>query len=162
MGKSVAELRIEHRDDPSALAAFLRRRWHADYIVSRGRILRAEVLKAFAAMDGSELAGMLTYHIESDQCEIVTLDALRENTGAGSALIAHAARFAKEQGCARLWLITTNDNAHAIRFYQKRGMDMVAVHRHAMDEARRLKPEIPPLGNDGIPMRHEVEFELLL
>ena len=33
----------------------------------------------------------------------------------------------------------------------------------AIDEARRaLKPEIPPLGNDGIPLRDELELELEL
>jgi hypothetical protein len=55
--------------------------------------------------------------------------------------------------------VTTNDNAPAIRFYQRRGWDLVALHRDAVNESRRLKPEIPATGVDGIPIRHELEFE---
>jgi len=49
-----------------------------------------------------------------------------------------------------------------MRFYQKRGFDMANLYRNAMDVSRRLKPEIPLIGEDGIPLRHEIEFELLL
>ena len=57
---------------------------------------------------------------------------------------------------------TTNDNLNALRFYQKRGFVLVAVHRNAMEQARKLKPEIPLIGNDGIPLRDEIELEMLL
>ena len=69
---------------------------------------------------------------------------------------------ARQAGCARLWLITTNDNIRALRFYQKRGMVLAALHRGALDESRRLKPSIPLVGMDGIPLRDEIEFELML
>jgi hypothetical protein len=65
-------------------------------------------------------------------------------------------------GCTRLWLITTNDNLHALRFYQKRGFMLVAVHRNAVEQSRKLKPEIPLYGKDGIPIRDEIELEMLL
>ena len=74
------------------------------------------------------------------------LDAVREIAG--------------DAGCRRLWLITTNDNLPALGFYQKRGWRLVALHRDALDESRRLKPEIPLLGIDGIPLRDEIELEL--
>ena len=59
-------------------------------------------------------------------------------------------------------MITTNDNLNALRFYQKRGFELVAVHPHAVDEARRIKLEIPMLGEDEIPIRDEIELEMLL
>jgi hypothetical protein len=59
-------------------------------------------------------------------------------------------------------LITTNDNIDAIRFYQRRGMRLVAVHRDAVDDARRAKPSIPMIGEYGIPIHDELEFELQL
>ena len=68
---------------------------------------------------------------------------------------------ARRHGARRLWLVTTNDNTHALRFYQRRGFDLVRLDRGAVDRARVLKPSIP-LENDGIPMRHELELELLL
>ena len=71
----------------------------------------------------------------------------------------HQARL---EGCRRVWLITTNDNCTALRFYQRREFDMVAFYRDAVREVRRLKGEIPDLGLDNIPLRHEIELELTL
>jgi hypothetical protein len=63
----------------------------------------------------------------------------------------------------RAWLVTTNDNMRALRFYQRLGWELVAVHRGAVDRAREtLKPEIPRVGNDGIPLRDEIELEYRL
>jgi len=58
--------------------------------------------------------------------------------------------------------MTTNDNTAALRFYQKWGFLLVAVHRNAVEQARKLKPEIPLTGIDGIPLRDEIELEVLL
>ena len=110
------------------------------------------------------LLAMLTYVPAQDwqQCEILTLHADQQGHGAGTALIEAVGQLARRQGCARLWLITTNDNLNAIGFYQRRGMRLVAVHPGAVDEARRLKPSIPLIGAGGIPIRDELEFELEL
>ena len=68
--------------------------------------------------------------------------------------------LARRQGCTRLWVITTNDNVDALRFYQRRGFRLVRVHRGAVDRSRaRLKPEIPSVGAYGIPLRDEIELE---
>jgi len=104
------------------------------------------------------LLAMLTY-VTSDhgrQCEILTLHADEQWRGAGTALV----EAARQQGCMRLWVITTNDNLDALRFYQRRGFCLVAVHRGAVDRSRaRLKPEIPVAGAYGIPLRDEIELE---
>ncbi|MEV4112026.1 GNAT family N-acetyltransferase [Nonomuraea sp. NPDC049695] len=68
---------------------------------------------------------------------------------------------AAERGATRLCLVTTNDNTHALRFYQRYGFDLIALHRHGVDRARDLKPGIPA-ESDGIPIRHELELELIL
>ena len=65
----------------------------------------------------------------------------------GTALIEAAGQLARRQGCARLWVITTNDNVDALRFYQRRGFCLVRVHRGAVDRSRAThKPEIPAAG----------------
>ena len=87
---------------------------------------------------------------------------MRPGRGIGSTLLEGVANEARRRGCRRLWLITTNDNLNAIRFYQRRGLRLVAVHAGAVDDARRLKPSIPLVGEDGIPIRDELEFELEL
>jgi hypothetical protein len=57
--------------------------------------------------------------------------------------------------------VTTNDNLRALRFYQRR-LRPLAVHRDAIARSRALKPSIPEVGVDGIPLRHELELELPL
>jgi hypothetical protein len=78
----------------------------------------------------------------------------------GTALIEAAGQLARQQRCARLRVITTNDNVDALRFYQRRGFCLVTVHRGAVDRSRaRLKPEIPSVGAYGILVRDEIELE---
>jgi GNAT superfamily N-acetyltransferase len=111
---------------------------------------------------GGHLLGVLTYVPGHDwrQCEILTLHAGEQWRGAGTALIEAVGQLARQQGCARLWVITTNDNVDALRFYQRRGFCLVTVHRAAVDRSRaRLKPEIPSVGAYGIPLRDEIELE---
>ncbi|MFT4218235.1 MAG: hypothetical protein QM619_13770 [Micropruina sp.] len=55
-----------------------------------------------------------------------------------------------------------NDNTRALRSYQRAGWDLVALHRDAMDDVRRLKPGVPRHGMDGIPLRHQLELEFPL
>jgi GNAT superfamily N-acetyltransferase len=105
--------------------------------------------------------GLLTYIVDGEACEVLTLHAVRQWAGAGSALIAAVRAVAAEQGCRRLWLVTTNDNVDALRFYQRRGFRLAAVRPGLVDEARRtLKPEIPETGAYGIPLRDEIELEI--
>ena len=136
--------------------------WSAPIVVSRGRIYHPDQLPGFIAECEGQPCGLLTNHIKDSDCEIVTLASLVEGIGIGSALIEAARKFAVQAGCRRLWLITTNDNLPALRFYQKRGFHLVAVHRDALEATRVIKPGLPRLGMDGIPLRDEIELELLL
>jgi ribosomal protein S18 acetylase RimI-like enzyme len=148
--------------DRAWLVAFLQGHWGSTRAVSRGVIHDLVAYPGVVAEVEGEIAGLLTYHIAGDQCEITSLDSVRENAGVGSALIAAAKTAALEEACTRLWLITTNDNLRAIGFYQKRGFELVAIHRRALDESRKLKPQIPLIGQHGIPLRDEIEFEMRL
>ena len=131
-------------------------------IVTRGRLHQAADLPGLVALHDGTPAGLLLYHLAGDACEVVVLHASPQGIGLGSALLAAACDRARAAGCRRLWLITTNDNLPAIRFYTRRGMRLVAVHHGAIAESRKLKPEIPLLGVEGRPIEDEVEFEYLL
>ncbi len=148
--------------DAGWIREFLVEHWSATQVVSRGRAHDADRLPAFVAEDSSGPLGLATYHCEAGECELVSLDSIAENRGIGSALVSAVERAARQAGCKRLWLITTNDNLRALRFYQKRGLVLAALYRNALDASRRLKPSIPLIGMDGIPLRDEIEFELLL
>jgi GNAT superfamily N-acetyltransferase len=131
---------------------FVRESWGSTTVVSRGVAHDASRLPAFVAVQDGEIVGLATFRIGDGECELVTLDALRQRRGVGSALLARVVDEAGARGCCRLWLITTNDNLNAIRFYQRRGTRLVAVHPGAVDEARRVKPSIPLVGEHGIPL----------
>jgi protein associated with RNAse G/E len=135
-------------------------RWGSTRVVSRGRLHDLDALPGFVALEDGAFAGVATYRVDGDACEVVSLDALREGSGAGRALLDAVAASARAAGCRRLWLVTTNDNTAAMRFYQRRGWRLAALHRGAVDAARALKPELPEQGADGIAIRDEVEFEI--
>jgi GNAT superfamily N-acetyltransferase len=138
------------------------KRWGTNRVVTRGKIYEIKQLPGFIALNSSERIGLLTYSISNSEFEIVTLDSLVENIGVGTALISQARSLAEHAACHRIWLITTNDNMPALRFYQKRDFRLVAVHQNALDYSRTLKPEIPLIGLDGIPLRDEIELEFVL
>ncbi len=132
--------------------------WAAPVIVSRGRIHRPVDLDGFIAERDGRRVGLVTLHIKGDACEVVTLNSRERGRGAGTLLMAAAGTYAREHGCRRLWLTTTNDKSRALRFYQRLGMRIVARHSGAIDEARKLKPEIPTTGEDGVPIHDEIEL----
>ncbi len=139
------------------------RGWGADFVVSRGWKIYPADLPGFIAEDSrGNKVGLLTYEIIANQCEVVTLDALVRLSGIGTALMKKVVKVARAGNCRRVWLITTNDNLDAIRFYQRRGMTIAAVHVNALQYSRKLKPSIPEVGHNGIPLRDEIEFEQLL
>lgn len=119
-------------------------------------------LPGFVALYQSEKVGLVTYNIVDIGCEIVTINSIHPSSGVGTALIEAVRDIAIKSGCKRLWLITTNDNMNALRFYQKRGFILVAVHRNALEQSRKLKPEIPLIGEHGIPLSDEIELEMTL
>lgn len=141
---------------------FITKNWGSPVMISRGKAHSIDQLPGFVAAEKEEMRGLITYHIEKEDCEIVSLDSLQENFGIGTRLVEKVIQTARDKNCRRVWLITSNDNIHAIRFYQKRGFDMVAVHVNAIEKARAIKPKIPKIGNDDIPIRHEIEFEFNL
>jgi ribosomal protein S18 acetylase RimI-like enzyme len=151
------------KGDRAWAAALLRREWGAARQVSRGRIYHPESLPGIVAERDGERVGLLTCCFEDDELQVVTINSLVEGIGVGTALLERAREAALACGARRLWLITTNDNTHALRFFQRRGFRIAAVRPGAVDEARSaLKPEIPLTGRDGIPIRDEIELELPL
>lgn len=160
-------IRPLERDDREWVAHFLDEHWGTTQIVTRGKALYGHLLPGYAAErpndDGEmEHVGLLTYNVEDKVCEVMTLNSMHEEEGIGTALVETFRVAMKEAGIKRIWLITTNDNLAALKFWQKRGFHLVMIHRDAIAEARRLKPQIPILGLDGIPIRDEIELEMLL
>ena len=150
------------RDDERAwLRATLRARWGGEIVVGRGRVRKAEELEALVAVDDSgERVGLATYVVEGATAELVTIDALQAGAGVGRRLLEAVVAAARAAGVGRLLVMTTNDNVTALRFYQHAGFRLVELRAGAVDEARSLKPSIPVMGSDGIPIHDELDLVL--
>lgn len=148
-------------------------RWHADGIAlwgssrmaSTGRLYEVTEQPGVVALHEGRFASVVTWvpGTPSEGWQVLTVHSAIERLGAASTLLDEVARRARVEGVPFLWLITTNDNTPALRFYQRRGWRLHEVRAGAVDEARRtLKPEIPEIGIDGIPIRDELELRLAL
>jgi ribosomal protein S18 acetylase RimI-like enzyme len=159
---STMNIRRLVKNDLPRLRQFWIEHWGGEEMITRGRIYRPEQLDGFVVEEEQEWLGLLTFAIENDECEVTSLDSLRAGRGIGSLLLSKAMDEARLRNCRRLFLITTNDNLHALGFYQKRGFEIVTVYRGAVKESRKRKPGIPLVGMDGIPLRDEIELEMSL
>lgn len=113
-----------------------------------------------AEIDGRLVAALShTPMLPNTACEIIALASVEPRVGAGSALLEACIAVARAARCSRLFLTTSNDNTPALRFYQKRGWRIVAIHRDAMTRARLRKPTLPLIGHDGILIADELELE---
>ncbi len=161
-----AELPLEIRpvtpQDREWIKAFIEREWGAEFVVGHGQRYFPAELPGFLALQAGEKVGLITYSIEGKECEIITINSLKESLGIGTKLIDYVKLEAQQTGCRRVWLITTNDNVDALRFYQQRGFSIATIHKNAVTEARKLKPNIPLIGNFGIPITDEIELQLWL
>ena len=140
----------------------LRESWGSTKLVSRGKVHNGDQLPGFIGYLEGEPIGLCTYRIDKNECELISINSYREKRGVGTGLINSVINTARKAGCYRVWLITSNDNLHALKFYQKYGFRLVSIYPNALDISRKLKPEIPLVGLDGIPLRDEIELEFRL
>lgn len=156
---NIRKLASDYRDSVNAYVRYL---WGGPLIVSLGHMYDSSRLPGFVAEAGGALLGAILYRMEEEECEVSALFSLVQGVGAGTKLLDAVVDAAKQKHARRVWLITTNDDTLAIRFYQKYGFSLKAVHIGAFEVTRKLKGELPDRGNDGIPIEHEFEFEIIL
>ncbi|MEZ4386045.1 MAG: GNAT family N-acetyltransferase [Candidatus Krumholzibacteriia bacterium] len=128
------------------------------FLVSRETVHDPTRLPGFIAVQDGERIGLVTYHIADHACELVSIDALCQYIGVGTALLDAVEAAAREAGCRTVWAITTNDNLDAQRFFQRRGFVISDVRLGGMEKIRQLKPGIPQVGSYGLPIRDEIEL----
>lgn len=142
--------------------AELRKHWRSTTIFSRGVRFEADTLPGLVASVGGEPVGHLTFHSDKQGLEVITLASTSGSQGVGSALMDRAELAARERKCRRFFLTTTNDNLHALRFYQRRGMRLAKVLQGMMDRYRDAGEPVPYMGMNSIPLRDEIELEIIL
>lgn len=145
-----------------AINEYIRNEWSGPLVVTKGRVVDTTHAAGFTADEDGVLCGAVLYEILGETCEVLVLFSLHPGKGAGGALLKAVLQTAQSAGCKRVFLVTTNDNIGAIRFYQRQGWDLCGLYLNTLDETRIIKPNVPLLGEEDIPLRHELEFEYLL
>ncbi|SHI66063.1 GNAT family N-acetyltransferase [Lutispora thermophila] len=141
------------------IVEFFELHWGSTQMVVSSGVYDCSELDGFAVLnEEDEIIGLITYIIKDDECEIISLDSIEEGKGIGTTLIKEVENLAIKKRCRRVKLITTNDNLLALKFYQKRGFVLSKIFNNAVEKARKIKPQIPLIGNDGIPIRDEIEL----
>jgi GNAT superfamily N-acetyltransferase len=146
--------------DRAIVGRLLEERWGSPIAVVHDTVFTPATLPGVLAERDGRAVGLVTWTVDGDALEVVTIDAFPAGAGTGTALLEAAAEAARTAGRRRIVLTTTNDNVDALRFYQRRGFRLVALRPGAVDDARaRHKPAIPATGAHGIPLRDELDLE---
>ena len=148
--------------DREAVGTLVRDRWGDERVIVHEEIFHTKDLPGLKAVANDDLLGFLHYQIRGDVCEILTLSSLRKRQGIGSALVQSVEGMARNQGCRKLSVTTTNDNLVALAFYQHLGFVLAGVGLGLVDKARKLKPAIPEIGEHNIPIHDEINLEKVL
>ena len=140
--------------------------WGSPMLAINGKLWDSRSMPGFVAVSATppvetcEILGYLLYEFHEGVCEIMVLESVAQKIGIATALIEKVKQIAKSGGMKKIIVQTSNDNTHAFRFYQRRGFTIREVRLGALDAARKIKPSIPLIGEEGIPLSDEIEFEL--
>lgn len=148
--------------DSEFIERSLKENWGSVKVVTRNKLYDASKLPGFIAEQEEKILGFITYRIEGEEVEMITLNSFKERIGVGTSLIDAVTKEAVSENAKRIWLITTNDNYPAVKFYQRRGFSVFKIHMDAIEQSRKLKPEIPRFGISGLQIKNEIEMEMLI
>jgi N-acetylglutamate synthase-like GNAT family acetyltransferase len=155
-------IRPINREDIQWIQAELQRWWGSHYVVIRKTKYDLSELDGFIATHNVSKVGLIITRVEGTVCEIMSLTTSGTLPKTGLDLIKEVIGYARENGMSRIIVVTTNDNTSALRYYQKMGFNLYALRCNILEESRKIKPEIPLVGNHNIPIRDEIELEMIL
>jgi ribosomal protein S18 acetylase RimI-like enzyme len=144
--------------DQAAAELLLHRDLGGGYQARLGELHDVLARPGFAAWEQSRLLGVATYLPAGGRAQLAALcvAADRRRSGIGGTLLEAVADAVSSRGALELWLVTTNDNLDALRLYQRHGFRLAELRVGAVERARELTPQIPLVGEYGIPIRDEL------
>ncbi len=119
-------------------------------------------MDGFIAFLNGEKGGLVILRYDEILCEIMSLTVSGTHPQICTQLVSSAVEDAKKHNCERMIVVTTNDNTNALRFYQNSGFRLHELRVGIVKESRKIKPQIPLIGNYHIPIRDEIELEMIL
>ena len=160
MGNTI-RLRASTPQDTQWLEEMMNRDWGGLPLIIRGKKYYPPSLEGIIAENENGIAGFLFYEVRDQDCEIIVFEIFDKFKGTGTRILDKLKEIAINKKCRRLYLMTTNDNLDALRFYQKRGFHICGIHLDSVKFSRKLKPTIEMTGDHGIPVRDEIDLEFL-
>lgn len=130
------------------------RRWGLPVFTGR-RGYRPDEVEALAVVRGDEVRALATWAMVDDGAtvDLVSMDAFPPGGGIGSVLLGVVVeRMRNRSGVRRVELVTTNDNLGAFNFYVRHGFRLVGLQLDAIAPCREVKPSIPAVGWNGLPL----------
>jgi GNAT superfamily N-acetyltransferase len=162
MQNNPLKIRSALPEDDRWLEELMIREWGGLPLIIRGKKYYPAELDGIIAENESGIAGFLFYEVREKDCEIIVFEVFDKFKGTGTLLLNQLKNIAKQRQCARVYLMTTNDNLDALRFYQKRGFHICGIHVDSVKLSRKIKPTIGMVGDYDIPMRDEIDLEFSL
>lgn len=154
-------LKIEqiNQEDQPIVLDIVKQFWGDASIVIHGNVFHTPDLQGLKAVINGKIVGILHYQLSGKVCEIITLASLCQGKGIGSSLVDAVESLAASHQCRKVRLTTTNDNLHALGFYQRRGFSLVKLRPGQVAKSKQIKPSIPLVGENEIPLRDELVLE---
>jgi ribosomal protein S18 acetylase RimI-like enzyme len=156
---SIKEITVENREK---IVSFFKELWGSTEMVISTGIYQCDTLDGFIFEENNQIIGLVTYIIKDNEIEVISLDSLQEGKGIGSSLMKKVEYIAKQKKLQLVSLVTTNDNMNALKFYQKRNYRIISIIPNGVNKARNIKPSIPLIGHDGIPLNDELILKKIL
>lgn len=155
-------IRLTTPDDTQLVSQLMTQHWGGEPLVIRAKKYYPSKLDGIIVEENNEIIGFLFFECQKTSCEIVVFEVFEKFHGIGTKVLDKLKFIAKEKGCHRIYLMTNNDNLDALRFYQRRGFCICGIHLDSVKASRKIKPGIPMVGEYGIPLRDEIDLELIL
>lgn len=147
-------------DDAIWLENLIEKEWGGNPLVVRTISYFPRTMPGLVAYQNDKRVGILSYEIRDDICEIIIFEVFDKFQGIGTQMLEALKDLVKKNGCKQIYLMTTNDNLDALRFYQKRGFVISGIHIDSVKKSRAIKPSIGLTGDFGIPVRDEIDLIL--
>lgn len=144
--------------EKDSIMAKIKTNWGSTSIVYSGMVYDLNTLKGIALKNNDIIVSILFYQVINKELNIILLESFVKRKGFGRIILQKIKEISKGNKYKRIIVTTTNDNIDAIKFYQLNEFDIIEVKFNAVDLSRKIKPEIPSVGNYGIKIKHELIF----
>lgn len=148
--------------DAQVIKNLMSKHWGGEPLIIRGQAYYPSKLPGIFALEDTKIIGLLFYEIKNHECEIVVFEVFDKFKGIGTQMLNKLIEIAKNLHCTRIFLMTTNDDLDALRFYQRRGFHLCGIHFNTHAKAKELKPNLGDIGDYDIPIRDEIDLEMIL